>query len=241
MKRKIKILCIVIIAILLIGISIARNLYNEGMLPVLRADETMFLEIDELLQTDTGIICVLIPEKIYYRIGEKPQISVLIINRTDSIIYLPHCLDGSSDGTRLPFCDIEILNMNTSKWGRQFIDVMPNPLIANDLQLLQPNESFNPLAYRLDIKKYEPDSILFFEHSTITQLTGNWLPRGLNAKNYLIPKNYKIQFVYSTEDTTTFRGWNIHEHFSDFNLDRLDSIPKITIRSNVITLKYRLL
>jgi hypothetical protein len=211
------------------------------MLPVFREDEKMFLEIDKLLQIDTGIICVLIPEKIYYRIGEKPQVSVLIINRTDSIIYLPNCLDGSSDRTRLPFCDIEILNMNTSKWGRQFIDVMPNPLIENDLQLLRPNESFNPLGYRVVIEKFEPDSILFFEPSTITKLTGNWLPKGLNARNYLLPKNYKIQFVYSTEDTTTFRNWNIHEHFSDINLDRLDSIPKINIKSNVVTLKYRLL
>ena len=241
MKRKIKILCTLIVVILLIGISITRNLYNEGMFPIFREDEKMFLEMEKLLQTDTGIICVLIPEKIYYRIGERPQISVLIINRTDTTIYLPNCLDGSSDGTRLPFCDMEILNMNTSKWGRQFIDVMPNPLIENDLQLLRPNESFNPLGYRLNIKKFEPDSILFFEPFTITLLTGNWLPRGLNARNYLIPQNYRIQFVYSTEDTTSFRGWNTHEHFSDFNLDRLDSIPKITIRSNVITLKYRLL
>ena len=221
---------------LLIGISIARNLYNEGMIPIFREDEKMFTEIDELIQTDTGIICVLIPEKIYYRIGEKPQINVLIINRTNSTIYLPNCLDGSSDNTRLPFCDIEILNMNTRKWGKQFIDVMPNPLIENDLQLLRPNESFNPLGYRLNT-----DSILFFKPHTITQLTGNWLPRGLNARNYLIPKNYKIQFVYSTEDSTTFRGWNAHEYFTNFDLDRLDSIPKISIRSNVVTLKYRLL
>ena len=211
------------------------------MIPIFREDEKMFLEIDDFLQTDTGIICVLIPQKVYHRIGETPKINVLIINRTDSAIYLPNCLDGSSDRTRLPFCDIKILNTNTRNWGKQFIDGMPNPLIENDLQLLRPNESFNPLGYRLYIQKFEPDSIVFFKPCAITQLTGHWLPRGLNARNYLIPKNYKIQFVYSTEDTTTFRGWNTHENFTNFNLDRLDSIPKISIRSNVITLKYRLL
>jgi len=182
MKRKI--LYITIVAILLIGVSITRNLYNEGMTPFLREDDLkMFLEIDEHLQTDTGIICVLFPQKIYHRIGETPQINILIINRTDSTIYLPNCLDGSSDRTRLPFCDIEILNMNTRKWGKRFIDFMPNPLIENDLQLLGPNESFNPFGYRLDIEKFDPDSILFFKPHSITQLTGNWLPRGIYARN----------------------------------------------------------
>ena len=236
MKRKIKLLWIFLIVSILAGIRIARNIYSE-MFPM---EEKVYNEIEELLNTDSGIVCVLIPQKTFYRIGEKPQINVLIINKTDSTIYLPNCLNGSSDMTRLPYCNIEILNMNTWKWGIEIIDVMPNPLVESDLQLLRPNEYFNPLDNKIDVKKYEPDSILFFDSHTITQLTGNWLPKGLSAKNYLIPKNYKIQFVYDTKDTTTFQGWNTHEYFTDFNMDRLDSIPKISIKSNIVTLKYRL-
>lgn len=224
------------IILFLIGIRVTRNLYNEsGMIPLRPEDEKVFLEIDSILNIDTGIVCVLIPHKIFYRIGEKPQIDVLIINRTDSTIYLPNSLDGSSDRTRLPYCDIEILN---SKKRKGFIDVMPNPLVENDLQLLRPNECFNPISnYKLDIQIYQPDSILFFKPNTITQLTGAWLPQGLNASNYLIPKNYKIQFAYSTKDSTTIRGWNVCK---DFNLNKLDSVPRINIKSNAVTLKYRL-
>ena len=217
----------------MIGIRVARNIHSE-MFPV---EEKVYNEIEELLNIDSGIVCVLIPQKTYYRIGEKPQINVLIINKTDSTIYLPNCLDGSSDMTRLPYCDIEILNMNTRKWGKEFVDVMPNSLVEYDLQLLRPNEYFNPLDYKIDITKSEPDSMFFFKTQTISQLTGNWLPSGLDAKNYLLPKNYKIQFVYNTKDTSTIRGWNTHRHFS---LDKLDSIPKISIKSNIVTLKYRL-
>ena len=227
------------IILFLIGIRITRNLYNEsGMIPLRSEDEKVFLEIDSILKINTGIVCVLIPHKIFYRIGEKPQIDVLIINKTDSAVYLPNSLDGSSDRTRLPYCDIKILN---SKKHKGFIDVTPNHLVENDLQLLRPNECFNPISnYKLDIQIYQPDSILFFKSDTVTQLTGAWLPKGLNARNYLIPKNYKIQFVYSTEDSTTIRGWNAYEHFTDFNLNKLDSVPKISIKSNVVTLKYRL-
>jgi len=235
---KIKWFYILVVLVLLIGIRVARNLYNElEIFPLSREDEEMFLEIGERLNSDTGIICVLIPQKIYYRIGEKPQIDVLIINRTDKTIYLPNSLDGSSDLTRLPYCDIEILN---SRKRGGFIDIMPNPLVENDLQLLRPNECFNPLNnYKLDIKIYQPDSVLFFKPDTRIRLTDLWLPNGLNARNYLIPKNYKIQFVYSTKDST-FRGWNVSEHHTDFNLDKLDSIPEISIKSNIVILKYRL-
>jgi hypothetical protein len=224
------------IIILLTGIRVARDIYSE-MFPI---EEKVYDEIEELLNSNSGIVCVLIPQKTFYRIGEKPQINVLIIHKTDSTIYLPYCLDGSSDMTRLPYCNIEILNMHTGKWEMGFVCGVVNPLVENDLQLLRPNECFNPLAYKLDIIKFELDSISFFESHTITQLAGNWLPSGLRAKNYLIPKNYKIQFVYDTKDTTTTYGWNTHENFTNFNLDRLDSIPRISIKSNIVTLKYRL-
>ena len=225
--------------LLLIGIRITRNMYNEsGIIPPRPEDEKIFHEIESIIKIDTGIVCVLIPYKIFYRIGEKPQIDVLIINRTDSTIYLPNSLDGSSDRTRLPYCDIEILN---SKKRYGFIDVMPNCLVESDLQLLRPNECFNPINnYKLDIEIYQPDSIFFFKPYTATQLTGAWRPKGLDVRNYLMPKNYKIQFVYSTKDSTTIRGWNDCEHFADFNLNKLDSVPKISIKSNVVTLKYRL-
>ena len=236
MERKIKLLYILIIGVLLIGVRIARNIYSE-MVPI---EEKVYAEIEERLNVDSGIVCVLIPQKTFYRIGEKPQISVLIINKTDSTIYLPNCLDGSSEMTRLPYCDIKILNMNTGKWWVEFMDANPNPLIESDLQMLRPNECFNPLDYKLDIEKFDADSIIYFKSHTTIQLTGNWLPRGLSAKNYLIPKNYKIQFVYSTTATKTIRGWNTLENFTDFNLNKLDSIPKISIKSNIVTLKYRL-
>ena len=231
---KIRLFYILIIVLILVGIRTSRNIYSE-IFPI---EEKVYNEINELLKIDSGIVCILIPQKTYYRIGEKPQVDVLIINRTDSTIYLPNSLDGSSNLTRLPFCDIKILNKE--KVGN-FIDLNPNPIIESDLQQLRPNDCFNPIRnYKLEIMHFESDSLLFNMPYTQTQLSGPWLPNGLNAKNYLIPKNYNIQFVYSTKDST-LHDWNIHENYTNFNLTKLDSIPRINIKSNIVTLKYRLL
>lgn len=230
----------VMILTFLVGVWVARSFYNAGIFPLFSEDERVLSEIRDLAAVDTGIVCLLIPQKIYHRIGEKPQIDVLIINKTDSVIYLPDCLDGSSDRTRLPYCDIKILSANTQKWGIRFLDINPNPLVETDLQLLHPNECFDPLRYKLHVRRYDADSIWSLKSHTTAQLTGNWLPNGLDASNYLLPKNYKIQFVYSTEDSTTSHGWNMH-CYKNFNLSKLDSIPKISIKSNVITLRYRLI
>jgi len=61
MKRKIKLLCILIIGVLLIGVRVARNIYSE-MFPM---EEKVYDEIEERLNADSGIVCVLIPQKTF--------------------------------------------------------------------------------------------------------------------------------------------------------------------------------
>jgi hypothetical protein len=234
MKAKIKIIYVIILFVFLIGMR-AYNLFQSNYYPI--SDEVCD-EINRMIETDTGIICVLIPQKTYYRIGEIPQINVLIINKTNSTIYLPGCLDGSSYSLRLPYCDIKLLNRK--KIMEDFICGTTNPMRENDLQMLKPNECFNPLnRYWLQIDTFPPDNLLSFQPSTITELQNYFSPSILDGKNFLIPGEYQIQFVYSTmPDTAMIFGWNTSE---DFRVELFDSIPKINIKSNVIRLKYKIL
>lgn len=233
---KIKLIYIIIVLLFLIGLRVFHQIQAE----IIAVHDEVYANIDSLLDIDTGIVCILIPQKTYYRIGEKPQIDILIINRTDSSIYLPGCLDGSADLTRLPYCDIKVLNRKIGT--RKFLDVNPNPLVKGDLQILKPNDFFNPLnRYRLQIDTLPPDTLLGSKISISTSLENYWPSPILDGKNYLIPGRYEIQFVYSTvRDTIILHDWNINKGFQDFNLNILDSIPRIKIKSNIVTLKYRL-
>src|SRR5690554_5345536 len=114
MKRK-KTYIFILIVITLIGIRIYRQYQAE----FITIEESVYSDIQDKIEIDSGIVCVLIPKKTYYRIGEKPQLEVLIINKTDSTIYLPGCLDGSDIRTRLPYCDFLVLNRKIwtrTKW-----------------------------------------------------------------------------------------------------------------------------
>ena len=234
---RIKLLYIIIPLLILIGFRVFHQFQSE----IFTVNETVQEEIDSLLKIDTGVVAVLIPRKTYYRIGESPQLDVVILNRTDSTIYLPGYLDGSANKTRQPYSDFKILNRNVS--GSRFIDVMPNPLVRGDLKRLQPNDCFNPINdYHIQIDTFPPDTLFGNQTEISISLENFWSPESLDGNNFLLPGSYDVQFVYCTiEDTTILRRWNIHENFTDFDLNLLDSIPEVDIKSNIVTLKYRLL
>jgi hypothetical protein len=234
MKAKIKIVYVIIVFLVLIGFRI----YNQYQSIFDTISEEVYDEINHIIETDTGIVCVLIPQKTYYRIGENPQINVLLINKTDRTIYLPGCLDGSSIPFRLPYCDVKLLNRK--KIMPRMLCGMTNPMRESDLQMLKPNECFNPLnRYWLQIETFPPDSLLNFNESVITELSNYFPPAILDGQDFLIPGEYQIQFVYSTmPDSTIFFGWNTS---ADFRLELFDSIPQISITSNIVKLKYRIL
>ncbi|WP_289056014.1 hypothetical protein [Carboxylicivirga marina] len=238
MKRR-KTYIIILIVTLLIGIRVYRQYQAE----TLRIEDYVYSDIQERIDIDSGIVCILIPQKTYYRIGEKPQLDVLIINKTDSTIYLPGCLDGSDIRTRLPYCDFLVSNKNILK-PQKWIDVSPNPLINLDLQKLSPNDCFNPLSdYKLKSFKINKDNALNLPETTFSQLYNFWEPQSLQGRNFLLPGNYEIQFIYSTiPDENILFDWNVScNDFEQLNIDLIDSIPEIKIQSNTVKLKYRFL
>lgn len=230
---KIKLIYVIIIVLGLIGWRIFSHV-RSSYIPYSEKD---YEGISELLDIDSGIVAVLIPNKKYYRIGEKPDLDLIIINRTDSVVYLPGSLDGSPNMTRLPYCDFEVLNRKVNR--RSWIDANPNPLIKEDLVRLEPNECFNAFDKKiLRIQDYGYDSIIN-EHNISNEISNFWSPFDFGHKRIIWPGNYKIRVVYSTiSDTSIFRGWNPDNR--GFNYKYLDSIPETRIVSNIVTIKYSL-
>ena len=238
MRRR-KTYIVFLLIITLIGIRVYRQYQAE----LITIEDNVYSDIQDRTEIDTGIVCILIPKKTYYRIGERPQLDVLIINSTDSTIYLPGCLDGSDISTRLPYCDFLVVNRK-NRTRTNWIDVNPNPLTNLDLQVLEPGECFNPLSeYKILTRTYERDSVLQLPQGKITELYNFWEPQSLQGGNFLIPGNYEIQFIYSTiSDDKILFDWNLPVNdLNEFNIDLLDRIPRIQIRSNIVELKYRIL
>jgi hypothetical protein len=237
MRRR-KTYIIFLLIITLIGIRIYRQYQTESII----IEDNVFSDIQDRIDIDTGIVCILIPKKTYYRIGERPQLDVLIINKTDSTIYLPGSLDGSDVGIRLPYCDFLVMNRNMTQ--TKHLDLNPNQLTNLDLQVLEPNDCFNPLSeYKILTHSFANNSGINWPKEKFSELHNFWEPQSLQGGNFLIPGNYEIQFVYSTiSDDKIILDWNISENnFDEFNIDLIDSIPRIKIQSNIVTLKYRLL
>lgn len=231
---KIKLIYLIVLAVGLIGWRIFFQI-RSNYIPYSEDD---YIGISEMLDVDSGIVAVLVPNKKYYRIGEIPDLDLILINRTDSVIYLPGSLDGSPVMTRLPYCDFEVLNRKVNR--KRFIDVNPNPLIKEDLVRLAPNECFNAFDKKtLVIKNYGYDSLIN-KNVIENSLNNYWSPFDFGHKRILWPGIYKVRVVYSTiPNSNIFAGWNIQGLFKQ-NENYIDSIPEIEIMSNIVTLRYSL-
>jgi hypothetical protein len=136
---RVRVLYIIIVVIALLGLRIF-NQYRSEYSPV---SKNLYHDLDSLFLVDTGVVCIMIPKKTNYRIGESPQLDILVINRTDSAIYLPHSLDGS-DFNRLPYCNIHFIDKRIFT-GKNFADFNNGLMKISDLHILKPNEYFNPI------------------------------------------------------------------------------------------------
>lgn len=228
---RIKLIYIVIFVIGLVGWRV----FSQIRIDYLSYSEKDYKGIYKQLDVDSGIVAVLIPNKKYYRIGEMPDMNLILINRTDSVIYLPGALDGSPNMTRLPFCDFEVLNRSVNHKG--WIDAMPNPLINEDLVRLEPTESFNAFDKKIILIKDHGYDSLFMRQDISTDLHNFWSPFNFGHKRIIWPGKYDIKVIYSTmNDTSIFKGWNPDDY--DFNYKYLDSIPETRVESNTVTIRY---
>jgi hypothetical protein len=98
---KIKLVYLLTFLVLLLGWRIFYQVRANNI----AVSDNDYYEISNHLANDSGIVAILIPNKTYYRLGEKPDMDLILLNRTDSVVYLPGSLDGSAIPTRLPYCD----------------------------------------------------------------------------------------------------------------------------------------
>lgn len=238
MKKKVNyIIPVIVLIVLLAGIRSGSYFISEYF----RYDEDIENEITRRINKDTGVICLLIPRKLYYRIGERPELDVVIVNKTDSVIYLPGNMDGSSLGMRLPATDFKVLNRNNRR-HRMYCATF-NRMVPGELTRLAPGECFNPLdRYRIEKRFHEANTVLGFDERTSFSLENYWPHEGLDGDNFLLPGSYDVQFIYSTVRDTTDRimfgflpgEWDWPEE----KMPLLDSIPQVELKSNVVRLRY---
>lgn len=240
---KIRLLYIFFAIVVIIGLRIFNNIRAEYN-PTIRS---IYEEVDSLFLVDSGVVCIMIPKKTYYRIGESPQLDILVINRTDSTIYLPHSLDGS-DFNRLPYCNIHFIEKKIFT-ARNFVCINNGLMKSSDLHDLQPNEYFNPINnFTYAIDTFQSDTMFGLKEKIYAEWMRPWSPQNLKGEKFLLPGKYKIQFVYSTKpDTSGYLDWVYKSSFFDdgeedleFDTTLFNKIPEILIRSNIVELKYGL-
>ena len=198
-----------------------------------------------MLNNNDSFVCILKSEKEIYKIGEKPELNIEIINKTDSSVILVGSLDGSDIGWRLPFCMFSVKHQifgYTSKYSFGCANV--NNFREKDFVEVATNSGFNPYEHI--------DDMVFFSSYQI------------QSDQFWIPGNYQIFFIYSTLNNdsifwsndkllsidSTMKEWYFEqgreqEYYHELkHINKLDSlwnlVPKMDIVSNPITIKYRL-
>jgi len=169
------------------------------------------------------LTCTLRSDKIRYKVGELPELTVEITNNTRKNIYLIGSLDGSDVKWRMPHCyfTIEKPKPDTIRVGRCG---NMNSLAIEDFVFVKAGQKFNPYQ---SFGNYG-----FFTDDKIT-----------NSETFKNPGVYKIKFYYSTNSQ------RIDDFMGDrpFRNDKTDSInlnslfnkvPKVDLVSNEIQITF---
>ena len=201
--------------------------------------------IEDLRKSKNSFVCILSTSKRNYKIGEAPELSVEIINKTDSSVIMVGSLDGSDIGWRLPICEFSVNHQifgNISRTNSRCGNV--NDLRELDFKVVPINSSFNPFE---KIDNY-----------------GYFSAYQVKSNQFLIPGIYQLKFFYSTkkqegvytnmENFTKIddemKEWYFKEGKEELfferqrHLTKIDSlwrlIPEIELESNTLTIKYEI-
>jgi len=172
------------------------------------------IEITKIESLEDTIVCVLKSNKNQYKVGEVPDLSIEIINKTDSTIQLLGSLDGSDLGLRLPISQLNIQRpiLGYAEASTFFCTTL-NGLRERDFQAVSSHARFNP---------YNEG---YFQSGKLVE------------DNFWLPGLYKISYYYSTlDDDGLLKEYKVGTN------DRIDSLwnqmPKIELKSNTITIEY---
>lgn len=163
------------------------------------------------------LTCTLTSDKVVYKTGEQPWLTIGITNNSKEDIYLVGSLDGSDVKWRFPYCYFSIQKPlpDTPLTGR--CGVM-NPLRPADFRLVKAGQKFNP---------YEDG---FFEDYSL-----------LDTRTFKNPGEYRIRFYYSTNSESMSRFMGTRSARSDPDSLKMafffKHVPKVELASNEITIR----
>jgi len=148
--------------------------------------------------------------------GEVPQISVEIVNRSKNAVYLVGSLDASDCKWRYPHCYYEIIAPDGKSAVRSFSRCgNVNPLREKDFLRVPANGKFDPF-------QHVDDYGFFSVH--------------VPSETFAAEGVYRICFVYSTGKK--LEDWVQGKRAADERLLKLlKQVPKTTIKSNEITVR----
>jgi hypothetical protein len=168
---------------------------------------------------ESAFDCVIASERTAYAVGEVPNITVRITNRTAKSVVLVGSLDGSTAGRRSPKCRFEIFDaagklVTLPVFGCGNMNI----LRTTDFVTVPAGDTFNPFG-----KGFFPP--VQFYRIPVTK-----------------PGDYIFRFSYSTSD-------RVEDYFGDERMSgqkiaapeiqRLfERVPKLDLKSNELKLKF---
>ena len=167
--------------------------------------------------------CVLSSPRSEWRLGEKVDLRVRIINRSSESVRLIGSLDGSDIGWRFPHCTFEIVGPdgaptesdNLRRCGNM------NDLRHEEIVEVAPGASFDPYQ--------KLDNYGFFEH---------WI---FYSDPFKEPGEYKLRFRYSTEtdDDKAFMG-DLRMMDGEYEPELaalVRGVPRLVVESNELSIR----
>jgi hypothetical protein len=182
---------------------------------------TFALATCAMAQQGSGLECVITSGRTTYEVGDIPELTFRIINRSTKEVMLVGSLDGSGEGMRYPHCRVEINDKAgepvTARYGRCG---NMNSLRVADFVIVPPGQAFDPFGE-------------------------GFFPPALLSPGYFPVKDpglYSVRFHYSTSD-------RVQDYFGDERMEGLQSapleiqllferVPKVDLVSNELELTF---
>ncbi len=159
---------------------------------------------------------VLSSDRNTYELGEKPNFTIRIANKSDKEVYWIQALDGSEGGWRFPKCRVEVLDEGGKQvsLGRSIGCGMMNPLTVKDFVLTPAGKDF---------------------------LLGGLIPNELHDFSVKKSGIYRVKFFYSTssEKIQDYMGIGRMTAAASPQFQQMfERVPKFDLESNTLTITF---
>lgn len=213
------------------------NAQNAVPLQSATLDSTSSTSATPIPKATPALTCTLTIERTTYTVGEVPLMRVKIRNNLPNPIYLVGRLDGSDYRMRYPYCYFDVIDSAGRKPPPMFRGCgNVDELQVRDLVQVEPNSYFDPSISHYDHLYNNSSQQTTGYRFPIAQLSND--PRIFGSKTTFIrPGTYKVRFVYSTQ-SPSFDEWQANKDSEPLSEPLFKQIPRVTIESNTVTLRF---